>query len=322
MNFMNIKSVLATATLLLMSADVFSASGESGGSIYSVEMPSSAAPEIDRPLLPMPPAGGGSCVSVDLARATDDQITECWGYLVIRAKDTRDTVAADASYQLGVLCLNGVRITKNERKAAKWFKTAAEKGHAEAAYQLGMLYLNGKGVPEDLRQAMCWFQKAADKDHPEAKSELGGGYLRGEGGLSKDNNEAFKLFTCAAAKGCVMAEYDLGYCYANGIGVVASMPEAVKWWGLAAEKGWSDAQNNLGSAYENGSGVEKDMRAAIEFYRSAAKQGHAGAQFNLAGLYERNVLGKNIAKAIELYKLAAAGGISQAQEALTRLGVA
>ena len=49
--------------------------------------------------------------------------------------------------------------------------------------------------------------------------------------------------------------------------------EATKWYRLAAEQGLAEAQYNLGHCYYNGIGVEQDYSEAAKWYRLAAEQG-------------------------------------------------
>jgi TPR repeat protein len=56
-------------------------------------------------------------------------------------------------------------------------------------------------------------------------------------------------------------------------------------WKPLADQGDERAQFNIGWAYEHGKGVLKDYKQAVKWYRKAADQGHAGAQNNLAGMY-------------------------------------
>ena len=48
-------------------------------------------------------------------------------------------------------------------EAVKWYRKAAEQGHARAQYSLGFMYYNGRGVPQDYAEAMKWYRKAADQ---------------------------------------------------------------------------------------------------------------------------------------------------------------
>ncbi len=61
--------------------------------------------------------------------------------------------------------------------------------------------------------------------------------------------------------------------------------EALKIWRPIAERGVPAAQYNLGFMYESGWGVVRNDQEAAGWYRSAADQGHAKAQFNLGRLY-------------------------------------
>ena len=66
----------------------------------------------------------------------------------------------------------------------------------------------------------------------------------------------------------------LGFAYYTGID---SMPKdyhkAVEYFTKAAELGDFEAQYNLGVCYEEGLGVPKDLNKAINWYKPAAEQG-------------------------------------------------
>ena len=74
------------------------------------------------------------------------------------------------------------------------------------------------------------------------------------------------------------------------------MFETVKWSGQAAEQNYAPAQFNLGYCYANGQGVRKDKVEAAEWYRKAAEQNYTPAQSNLgwcstmAGAWRRIML--------------------------------
>jgi TPR repeat protein len=50
----------------------------------------------------------------------------------------------------------------------KWFRKAAEQGHAPAQYNLGVCYYYGNGVPQNYREAVRWIRKAAEQGHADA----------------------------------------------------------------------------------------------------------------------------------------------------------
>ena len=52
-------------------------------------------------------------------------------------------------------------------------KAAAEQGDAVAQNNLGYMYDNGYGVPENDAEAIKWYRKAADQGHANAQYNLG-----------------------------------------------------------------------------------------------------------------------------------------------------
>ena len=119
----------------------------------------------------------------------------------------------------------------------------------------------------------------------------------------------------AAEQGLAMAQYNLGYRYANGRGVLEDDAEAVRWYRIAAEQGLASAQFSLGYMYANGEGVPEDDAEAVRWYRMAAEQGLASAQFSLGYMYAtgRGVL-KDTRLAHMWYNIAGANGSEIARE--------
>jgi len=100
----------------------------------------------------------------------------------------------------------------------------------------------------------------------------------------------------------------------------AVQPAAVRWYRMAAEHGDADAQFNLGWCYANGDGVTEDPVEAMRRFRMAAEQGHAAAQF-IQGLFYANGVGvtKDPAEAVRWYRMAAEQGLAAAKHALETL---
>ena len=92
-------------------------------------------------------------------------------------------------------------------EAAKWYRKAAEQGHAGAQNSLGVAYDIGQGVPQNYAESAKWFARAAE---------------RGE----------------------VYAQNNLGIMYHNGHGVPQDFVEAYKWYSLAGVNGNTNAVNN------------------------------------------------------------------------------
>jgi hypothetical protein len=146
-----------------------------------------------------------------------------------------------------------------------------------------------------------------------AQFNLGWMYDNGQG-VVQDYKEAIKWYRLAAEQGHANAQYNLGCLYDEGEGVVQDYKEAVKWYRLAAEQGVAQAQNNLGVMYANGRGVAQDYKKAVKWYRLAAEQGLADAQTNLGGMYDNGQgVTQDAKEAIKWYRLAAEQGYVRAQ---------
>lgn len=179
---------------------------------------------------------------------------------------------ADAQYNLGEYYYD----TEDEFEAVKWYRKAAEQGHAAAQCKLGDCHYWGRGVAEDEAEAVNWWRKAAEQGHAIAQCRLGDCYTEGRG-VMKDAEEAANWYRLSGEQGNVNAQICLGTCYANGNGVAQDKAESVKWWLKAAEQGSSDALCRLGVCYLKGEGVEKDYDEAAKYLRKAAERGNIEA---------------------------------------------
>ena len=84
------------------------------------------------------------------------------------------------------------------REAAKWFRLAAEQGHAEAQEGLAGLYYIGYGVREDYVEAAAWYMKAANQGLSCSQLQLGEMYQNGEG-VRKNYVQAYFWMNLASA---------------------------------------------------------------------------------------------------------------------------
>ena len=69
-----------------------------------------------------------------------------------------------------------------------------------------------------------------------------------------------------AEQGFVLAQFNLGVMYDEGMGVTQDFGEALKFYRKAAEQGYVDAQYNLGVMYDEGMGVKKDYIEALKWF--------------------------------------------------------
>ena len=89
---------------------------------------------------------------------------------------------------------------EDDAEAARWYRLAADQGHADAQNNLGLKYASGEGVVEDDAEAVRWYRLAADQGLANAQYNLGLMYAKGEGVL-QDNVTAHMWFNIAGANG-------------------------------------------------------------------------------------------------------------------------
>lgn len=186
-------------------------------------------------------------------------------------------------FNLGLKYEKGQGVPKNEAEAARWYRKAADQGHAGAQDNLGIMYATGQGVVKDDAEAVRWYRKAADQGDAVGQNNLGVMYDNGLG-IPKDEAEAIRWYRKAADQGEANGQFNLGNKYYQGIVVPKDMAEAVRWFRKAADQGHDGAQHNLGIMYTLGIGVLKDMAEAVRWFRKAADQGHAHAKKSLTSL--------------------------------------
>ena len=240
-----------------------------------------------------------------------------------------------AQYYFGYMLKVGKGVHKNESKANKWlrkaaesFRLAAEQGDTKAQSSLGIMYANGDGIKEDRVEAVKWYRRAAEQGDADGQYLLGWAYANASsydldeiGDDAKNEAEAVRWLRLAAEQGHAEAQATLGDKYFYGWDTTwVDVEEAIKWYRLAAGQGDVGAQDNLGFIYEYGMGVAKNSAEAAKWYRLAAEQGYANAQYKIGLMYESGEgVTQNYAEAIKWYRLAAEQGNLVAQENLARL---
>ena len=94
----------------------------------------------------------------------------------------------------------------------------------------------------------------------------------------KDGEKAFIWYQKAADAGYAAAQGNLGYCYANGIGVAQNYEKSCEWLQKAVDQGNADAQFQLGCCYLMGRGVPQDKTEAIYWLEKARDKGSEDAK--------------------------------------------
>jgi len=154
-------------------------------------------------------------------------------------------------------------------------------------------------VDKDLKEAMRYYRLAADKGHADAQCALGAAYSAGDG-VNLNHKEALRLYKLAAAQGHAEGQCRLGIAYSIVWDIIEvdkdhevwdilafdvdQNKEAAHLWKLAARQGHREAQFYLGQWYLNRRENPRRGRAA-KLIRAAADQG-----LECAGDFMRDIM--------------------------------
>ncbi len=233
------------------------------------------------------------------------------------AKETADGATAAAKLAEEAEALFG---RKQYDKALGPARRAADAGNARGMWLLGRLYSAGKAVKADQEQALTLFRRAAEAGFPPAMVSLGLSYKYGHAG-EKDEAEGVRWLKRAAEAGDVDGMINLAFSYSDGKGVPKDDKEYWRWVSAAADKDSPIALTLVGTGYEYGRHVvTKDVPKAIEYYKRAAALGYANAFYYLGQIYqEGRGVPKNAKTALVYYRGAAERNQTSAMLSLSRM---
>jgi uncharacterized protein len=225
----------------------------------------------------------------------------------------------EAAAIVGNLYAFSRELPPNYTEAAMWFRRAAEAGHIGAAKTLGHLLLGDAGLAPDPIEAALWLRVAISAGDIDARNDLA------RLALAHQVPEADQQATChwfqeQAATGNLVAAFDLGLCFAEGIGTPRDDAEALVWFERAAVA-IPVAQYWCGRMRGEGRGCQPDLQASRARFLQAAELGNTDAEV-AAGEMLINGRGgpPDTNVAIALFKRAAASGHPGAMYALDVLG--
>ena len=232
--------------------------------------------------------------------------------------------------------------------AIRFWRVAADKGHAHAQYSLGTIYQLGLGTPRNYEQAARWYKSAAAQDHSQAALSLGDLHSHGHG-VKRDSREIFKLLGIAI-KGKTDEQLNqvvdamktwnkqflilLQQAFAEEAGYDGPLdgslgPKFAKALGRVRDveahtpSDWGKTSQNKQLAkqlFEKGHAAyfqEKNFKKARELFTQAAEKSSVGATYLLGIMYAGGQGGeKDEAKGFELVKSAADNGHTHAMYSL------
>ncbi len=94
--------------------------------------------------------------------------------------------SADAQAWLGYI----LDLAEEDTEAVRWYRAAAEQGHAEGLAGLADMYAKGEGVDKDPAEARSLYEKAADAGHDRAARVLVHAYENGGLDVEPDAGKA------------------------------------------------------------------------------------------------------------------------------------
>ena len=209
-----------------------------------------------------------------VAYDTGEGVAQDYGQALQWYRRAAEGGSAVAMFNVAVMYDAGRGVPADAAAAAQWYGQAAARGLGRAEYNLGLLTEAGTGVPRDRVRAIALFRAAAGHGISAARlhlASLGASYAGVVHREPRDAAmEAFQkaqqlllardpaamqqaagLFRRAADEGNPLAQYDLGYCYAHGIGLPVDQGEAVRWFRVAASHAPNPALRALAEAGVN-----------------------------------------------------------------------
>ena len=226
---------------------------------------------------------------------------------------------AEAEFELAKRHMNGKGVQCDIIKAVELYEDSAKHGFVEAQLELGEIYYNGMEdlfsdqlVNRDYTKAAFWFEKAIENGAEVTEDlcmQLGEIYKYGEYGIEEDQKKSILWFKKPAENGNAEAQNSLAGCYC----VLGDKDNALFWAKKAAEHGGKDELCSLGAIYYD----FDDYENALIWYKKAAEKDDAFALCELGEMYLNGIgVDKDLKKAEEYYRKAAALGYEDAEQAL------
>lgn len=146
-------------------------------------------------------------------------------------------------------------------------------------------------------------------------------YLFGDEDNEPDFVKDLELLQAESEKGNLLAVFDLGRIYADGLGVEIDTEKAQGYYAqalygfktLEMQKPWKYLEYRIGKIYAQGLGTEQDYELAAQWFKKSAEQKYKFAEYSLGGLYYRGQgVEQSYEKAFELYLRSANQGFPYA----------
>ncbi|MCI6019230.1 MAG: AAA family ATPase [Clostridiales bacterium] len=192
---------------------------------------------------------------------------------------------------LGICYSNGYGVAQDKYKALEYYQKAADLGNKKALENAEVLkkYLESNSKtqhfvpqtpaePKTIDTLWRLLNQWATRESADPKT-IDTLWQEGVQYYQKEKFDlAMEKFVKAAQLGSAQAQYQAGYMYMIGKGIIKDYTKAVYWLEKSAAQNFVSAFNSLGICYCNGYGVTKDFYKALEYYQKAAALGHENAK--------------------------------------------
>lgn len=201
--------------------------------------------------------------------------------------EEKNTPAASIEYRIASMFAKGYGTDQDAEKSFRWYKQAADNGHAHAAYCAAQACYTGTGTEQDYAESVKWYEKAVTGGDTYAMYALGKMYRDGNA------HTAFKYFLSAAKLEHGFAQYAVAKALLAGEGIEKNVPEAIKWFEKCAERGNHFAEYKLAVLFSEGKEVPKDEIKAQKHYAAALagflqmeqESPDADMEYRIAGMF-------------------------------------
>jgi len=124
-------------------------------------------PQVVMPPAPVPPPSKAQ----QLKKARSDYAAGRYAEALPVFQQLAEDGNAEAQLDLGKAYAEGHGVSRDDARAAIWYRKAALQGNAEAQLRLGELYASGHGVPHSDFEAYVWFSAAVRGGNAAAKAQ-------------------------------------------------------------------------------------------------------------------------------------------------------
>lgn len=167
---------------------------------------------------------------------------------------------------LGNLFSDGEICKINYKNSIYYYEIAANNGEKFSVHCLGNIFSDKKNEDYDIDKAIYWYEFAFNKGCEYSALELGLIYLQGE--KLQQNLSTAKIWLERATETSYdgTAEYELGFIYRDGLGVINDYEIGAEYIKKAVILGSESARYTMGWIYEYGEGFEKNLIKAYAWY--------------------------------------------------------